>query len=153
MPFGSALIVSAQFTILSALRVRPYLLSMKMATRDEIINECKGSRFIKSRIPEHDALVAFVPRGQEEDTVIKAATELKGCSRLFPVEGGYRVLIPYEGQEYDHSRFTLEKKAWDHEHCKACTADIEPMTLCWVTAPGNPYVLLCNSCHDELMKQ
>lgn len=108
---------------------------------------------MRSRIPALDALSAFVPKGTEEDPIIKAATKRKGCSRWFPVEGGHKVLIPFDGQKYDPTRFAVEKKGWDHEHCEACGADIEPMTLCWVTEPGNPYVLLCSQCHDELMKQ
>lgn len=104
-------------------------------------------------MPALDALSAFVPQGKEEDPVVEAASELKGCSRWLPVDGGHKVLIPFEGQEYDHTRFEVEEGAWDHEHCKACSSDIEPMTLCWVTEPGTPYVLICNSCHDKLTKQ
>jgi hypothetical protein len=118
--------------------------------KQEIFKRFKAFRFMQSRIPALDALAAFVPHGQEKDSVVEAATKLKGCARWFPVDGGHKVLIPYEGQEYDQAQFAVEKQAWDHEHCKACGADIDPMTLCWVTEPGSPFVILCTSCHDEL---
>lgn len=120
--------------------------------KQEILERCKVFRFMQSRIPALDALAAFVPHGQEKESVIEAVTKLKGCSRWVPVGGGHKVLIPYEGQEYDHERFTVEKEAWDHEHCKACGANIKPMTLCWVTEPDYPFVILCASCHDELIQ-
>ena len=60
------------------------------------------------------------------------------------------MLILYEGGPYDADRFTIQKGAWDHEHCKRCGETIQSMTLCWVTA-GGPYVILCDSCHREII--
>jgi hypothetical protein len=118
--------------------------------KQEIFEHCKTYRFVESRIPALDALAAFVPHGQEKNSTIEAATVLKGCARWVPVDGGHKVLIPYEGQEYEQTRFAVEKKAWDHEHCEACGINIKSMTLCWVTEPENPFIILCNSCHDEM---
>ncbi len=62
------------------------------------------------------------------------------------VDGGHRVLILYEGGDYDTNRFSLLRGGWDHEHCTRCSCRIEPMTLCWVTEDG-PYIVLCEECH------
>lgn len=105
--------------------------------------------FMQSRIPAIDALSTFVPEGEESDPSVQRAIRAKGSSRWFPAEGGHKVLIPYEGEGFDHSRFTIEEKAWNHEHCKACGATLEPMTLCWVTESG-PYVVLCPLCHKQV---
>ena len=105
--------------------------------------------FMESRIPALDALSTFVPKGREDDPVVQDAISATGFSRWIPLDGGHKVLTPHEGQKFDEKRFKIEKGAWDHEHCKACCAHIEPMTLCWVTESG-PYVLLCALCHDKL---
>jgi hypothetical protein len=116
---------------------------------EDTLDPYRELSFMKSRIPALDALSTFVPEGQEEDPGVQAAIRAKGFARWFPVDGGHKVLIPHDGQEFDAERFQIEKGAWDHEHCKACGADIEPMTLCWVAEPG-PYVILCDPCHAKL---
>jgi hypothetical protein len=105
--------------------------------------------FAKSRIPKLDALSVFVPHGGESDPTISEQHARVGFSRWFPVEGGHRVLFPYEGGDFDASRFSIEHEAWDHETCKICRAHIPSMTLCWVTQDG-PYVILCSACQQEL---
>ena len=122
-----------------------------MKTEDRFA-KLKDLPFIQSRIPALDALGMFVAKGQEEAPEVRKFTGSKGSSRWFPVEGGHKVLIPHEGGEFDAKRFQVEKGAWDHEHCKFCNADIEPMTLCWVTKSG-PYVILCIECHKEMTKK
>ena len=117
------------------------------------MSEDNDSRFAaltyhRSRIPALDALTAFVSE-DVEDPIVEAMAERVGHSRWYPEEGGCRVLIFYEGGPYDADRFTLEKGAWDHEHCKRCGGSIEPMTLCWV-ASGSLYVILCESCHVQI---
>lgn len=110
------------------------------------LSELRGLSFMQSRIPALDALEVFVPVGAEQDFVLEEVRARTGSSRWFPVEGGHRVLILYEGGDYDHSRFSLAKGGWDHEHCDHCNVRIEPMTLCWVTQSGL-YVLICDACH------
>lgn len=109
----------------------------------------RGLSFIESRIPALDALATFVPKGEEDDPVLKQAMARTGCSRWYPVEGGHRVLILQERGKYDAERFKLEKGVWDHEHCKICNDRIDSMTLCWVTESG-PYVIICDACHEKL---
>jgi hypothetical protein len=102
-----------------------------------------------SRIPALDALSAFVG-GEDEDSIVQVAVDRAGFSRWYPENGGHKVLIPYEGGPYDPARFTIEKGAWDHEHCTRCGATIEPMTLCWVSV-GGAYVILCESCRQQVV--
>jgi hypothetical protein len=104
----------------------------------------------KSRIPKLDALEAFVPTGAEDDEAVEKATALSGLSRWYPVEGGHRVVVLYEGGEYDDARLSLVEGGWDHEHCERCGGTIEPMALCWATADG-PSILLCAACHSLVM--
>jgi hypothetical protein len=116
---------------------------------DEQLSELPKFLWMELRIAILDALAAFVPDGSKPDPVITEMSERIGCSRWFPVEGGQRVLMPYEGGEYDSSRFTLEPDAWDHEHCGACGERIPPMTLCHVTQPEHPSILLCTPCFEK----
>jgi hypothetical protein len=106
-------------------------------------------RFAPSRIPKLDAIGTFVPTGTETDAVIAEAHSRTGFARWFPVDGGHKVIFPFEGGAYDSSRFQLEPEAWDHETCKVCRRHIPAMTLCWVTESG-PYVILCDECHGKL---
>jgi len=106
-------------------------------------------RFAPSRIPKLDAISTFVPVGTETDQVLAEARALTGCP-LVSVEGGLKVIFPFEGGVYDSSRFQLEPEAWDHETCKVCRPHIAAMTLCWVTESG-PDVILCEECHGKLV--
>src|SRR3954470_9693666 len=116
---------------------------------DEEDSKFKQLTYHSSRIPALDALSAFVT-DEDEDPAVEAAAKHAGFSRWYPKNGGHKVLIPYEGGPYDSARFSIEKAAWDHEHCKRCRETIEPMTLCCVSADG-PYVILCESCHQQIV--
>lgn len=107
-------------------------------------------KFSPSRIPALDALSVFV-QGEEEDTVVNEMIDRVGFGRWYPVEGGHEVLILYEGGPFDVSRFTIKKGARDHEHCRGCSANITPMTLCWATESG-PHVILCETYHRQLFE-
>ena len=106
--------------------------------------QLRGLGFMPSRIPALDALEVFVPDGGTADPEVREVP-----SRWYPVEGGHRVLLLYEGGPYSTDRFTLVKGGWDHEHCSRCRAHIPPMTLCWVTERGE-YVLLDKKCYEEV---
>ena len=116
----------------------------------EDLEALRQLKFMRSRIPALDALEIFVPDGSSPDPEWLELQARSGQSRWYPVEGGHRVLIPYEGGPYDTHRFSLAKGAWNHEHCSRCGGTIEPMTLCWVTRPGGDYVLLDEKCYEEV---
>src|SRR5262249_35425295 len=98
---------------------------------DEDLEEIRRLKFMRGRIPALDALEIFVPDGATPDLEREELERKTGQSRWYPVEGGHRVLILYEGGPYNKQRFSLVKGGWDHEHCTRCGATIEPMTLCW----------------------
>ena len=104
---------------------------------------------MESRIPALDALSIFVAAGAEQEPLIAELQRRSGGSRWFPVQGGHRVLMRFDGGPYDPTRCTIAPGAWDHEHCDVCGERITAMTLCHVTVPGEPYVLLCSSCYAE----
>ena len=105
--------------------------------------------FMPSRIPAQDGLVGFVPSGHEREPWLEAATALTGQSRWYPVEGGHRVVILYEGGAFDAAHLSVERGVWEHEHCSWCLHKIATMTLCWVTKSG-AFIILCESCHEEV---
>ena len=113
------------------------------------LEELRGLPFMRSRIPAQDALEAFIPTGQKPDSDVQAVLDTGYPSRWYPIEGGYRLLVLYDGSPYNTARFTLRPGAWDHEHCSHCGASIAPMTLCWVTETGD-YVLLDEPCYQLL---
>jgi hypothetical protein len=121
---------------------------MGVSMSDDLEN-LRNLKFMPSRIPALDALEIFVPDGAPPDAELQELQSRTGQSRWYPLEGGHRVLILYEGGPFDEKRFTLAKGAWDHEHCSRCGATIEPMTLCWVTE-GGPLVLLDEQCHRAI---
>jgi len=123
------------------------VIGMQMSDEDDL--RFKQLAYHPSRIPALDALSAFVADDQEHPTV-QVVVDRVGFSRWYPEEGGHRVLIPYEGGPYDAEYFVIEKGAWDHEHCKRCGENIEPMTLCWVST-GDTHVILCESCHKHVV--
>jgi hypothetical protein len=116
---------------------------------DQELSKLPKYEWIESRIPARDALVTFVPDGESPDPVVEKILERAGGSRWFPVQGGHRVLILFEGGTFDSSRFTIESCAWDHEHCYACGERISAMELCHVTVPEQPYNLLCAVCFQQ----
>jgi hypothetical protein len=102
-----------------------------------------------SRIPLRDALTTFVPDAPAPEPIMEEMSRRCGESVWYIVEGGHRVLFLYDGGAFDTSRFTLEPKAWDHEHCAICSEHIPAMTVCHVTKPGQPYFSLCISCYER----
>jgi hypothetical protein len=115
-------------------------------------DDLRGMAFMQSRIPPLDGLTAFVPDDRPLDPAIQSAADAAGFSRWYPLEGGHRLVLLYEGGPYDATRFTVEPGAWDHEHCHLCYANIPSMTLCWVTR-HDPYVILCEKCYGEAFNQ
>jgi hypothetical protein len=116
---------------------------------DEELSKLPAYQWMLSRIPLRDALTAFVPDAAAPEPIMEEMSKRCGESVWYNVEGGHRVLFLYDGGPFDASRFTLEPKAWDHEHCAVCSAHIPAMTICHVTKPGQPYFSLCVSCYES----
>jgi hypothetical protein len=105
--------------------------------------------FMESRIPVLDALSTVVVNGAPMAPEVERELGQHGQQRWYPRDGCHRVLVPYDGGEYDHAHFTVEPRAWDHDTCDWCGAHIPAMTLCWVTRTGQ-YVTLCVVCKAKL---
>jgi hypothetical protein len=111
-------------------------------------SQLRGLRFMQSRIPVLDGLTTFVRDNEPLTGSVKETLEQR-FSRWYPQEGGHKVVLPYEGGEYDPEHFRLEEKVWDHEHCRVCGESIPAMTLCWVTQEG-PFIVLCTDCKEQM---
>ena len=106
-------------------------------------------KFVSSRTPSPDALEVFVPNGTTPDAELQQLESGTAQTRWYPVEGGHRVLILYDGGPYNTQRFSLARGAWDHEHCTRCGSPIEAMAECWVPE-SDEYIALDEECHAEL---
>src|SRR5437870_511801 len=115
-------------------------------TEDEM-NQLPSLEWMPSRIPKRAALVTFVPDGPTCPSSVESAMR-EQPARWYPQQGGHRVLILYEGGDYDSTTFRIEPEAWDHEDCNVCGEQIPPMTLCHVTKRGR-YIALCESCYHK----
>lgn len=113
---------------------------------DDELSTLRLLRYHSTRIPALDALEVFVPDGAPPDAELSEVRASTGSSRWYPVEGGHRVLVLYQGGAFNEERFTLRKGIWDHEHCKRCRDRILPLTLCWVSTDSS-YTILCAKCH------
>lgn len=110
------------------------------------LDKLPSLKWMPSRIPIRHALVAFVAEGAEPPPLPYASGE----SRWYPVPGGHRLAIPYDGQSLKDSPFHVEKGLWDHSTCDYCSKRIAAMTLCYVTERGT-YVGLCVDCYGTLV--
>ena len=116
---------------------------------DEELSKLPAYQWMPSRIPLRDALSTFVPDAPAPEPIIEQMSGLYGQSVWLEREGGHRVLFLYDGGDFDASRFTLESKIWDYDECAICGSKISAMTLCYVTKPSQPYILLCASCYER----
>jgi len=119
-------------------------------TEDEMIG-LPELAWMPSRIPKRKALVTFVPDGSDCPPAVEAAM-VGRPSRWYPVSGGHRMLILYEGGPFETMTFRLEPEAWDHEDCDGCGEQIPPMSLCHVTQRGQ-YIALCEPCYQKYVVQ
>jgi hypothetical protein len=117
---------------------------------DEELSKLLTYQWMPSRIPLRDALSTFVPNASEPEPVIAQMSSRCGESVWFEAEGGHRVLFLYDGGDFDATRFTLEEKVWDYNECVICGEKVPAMTLCHVTKPNQPYLLLCAKCYERI---
>jgi hypothetical protein len=131
--------------------VQSYTIKRRKANKERNCGDHKPNQATTDAgpIPAREGLSTFVPAGSENDPVIAEMQHRVGASRWFPVQGGHKVLMRFDRGPYDSSRFTIESASWDHEHCDSCNDCIPAMTLCYVTQPGERYVLLCAKCYER----
>ncbi len=77
-----------------------------------------------------------------------AATDLIVSSR--PVEGGYFVSEPYQGQPFDPKYARIVKSGWNHEHCYICGDRVVPGEEWWAALPPD-HAGLCLACCAEFI--
>ena len=124
-----------------------------MAVLDaELIARLPTLAWMKSRIPAIDALETIVRDDDPKKRDLWHVIEAFHRSRWSPISIGHRVLVPYEGQEYDPKVFEIAIGAWDHEHCDLCDLHIPAMTLLWVTRE-DPYVQLRERCFRQRVRK
>ena len=116
---------------------------------DEELSKLSAYKWMPSRIPLRDALTTFVPDAAAPELVIEEMSKRYGESVWFEAKGGHRVLFLYDGGDFDAGRFTLEPKVWDYDNCAICGEKIPAMTLCHVTEPDQPYIVLCVTCYER----
>jgi len=116
---------------------------------DDELQELRRHRYHQSRIPALDGLETFVADGAPPDPELAELRSRSGFTRWYPVPGGHRVVVLYEGGGFNADRFTFRKGVWDHEHCKRCTARIPSLTLCWVSRDES-YIILCEDCYQRV---
>jgi hypothetical protein len=117
--------------------------------RDATLRKLRSRKFRGFYYKPQDALVADAPVPGGPTPPVRARLDLQLDHRLYPVERGYVVKWPYGGEEYDPQHFRIEPGGWDHEHCEACNAKIEPEDELWRTE-GYSLSILCGQCYDRL---
>lgn len=97
-----------------------------------------------------DALVAFIPKGQDTPSEVKQTVDDAGAGRWYPSEGGWKIVCPYTGQGFNPDLFTVEEGGWRHEHCYICESMIGVGDRCWVAETQEEDYLICGNCHQKL---
>jgi hypothetical protein len=118
---------------------------------EEDTSQLSDYDWMQSRIPVLPALCAFTPddgAAGPEPIIEETLRRISSRARWYVVEGGLRLVMPYHGEPFDSSRFTIEPGGWDFDSCDVCQTYIAAMTLCWVTKNG-PYFILCVGCHER----
>jgi hypothetical protein len=115
-----------------------------------MLQNLQAEMFRETTFPGMDALVAFIPKGQDTPSEVKQTVDDAGSSRWFPHEGGWKVICPYFGQDFDPDLFTIEAGGWKHEHCDGCQSTISVGDSCWVAETQDESFIICGNCHSKL---
>lgn len=100
-------------------------------------------------MPVVDALVMFVPDGQQPNAELQDQLDQRGHSRWYPKDGGHDVKMPFQGSVPPSPSFTIEPGGWNHDHCDVCETTIDAGQLCWMTQEEQP-ALICDACYERL---
>lgn len=117
--------------------------------RDATLKRLHRMSFRGVYLKPHDALVAAAPVPGGPAPPVRARLDVPFPHRLFPVDSGFLVKWPYEGESYDPAHFRVEHGGWDHEHCDACGSTIGAGAECWFTE-GESTSILCGPCYDRV---
>ena len=119
-------------------------------THRDPLQGLRAEMFRHTSYPGMDALVAVIPKDKETPAEVKQVEDDAGEGRWFPFEGGWKVVCPYTGQDFDPDLFHIEKDAWDHVHCDGCHASIDTGVSCWVAEMEDGHFVVCDTCYDRL---
>jgi hypothetical protein len=107
------------------------------------------SDLVRDVFPVIDALVSFVPDGQDPPQQLQDQLDQRGHARWYPVEGGHRVKMPFQGADPPPGPFEIERGGWDHDHCDNCNANIHVGEEFWKTMDED-FAVFCTSCYGKL---
>jgi hypothetical protein len=107
--------------------------------------------FRQVRFTAMDAVVVFVPQGEEPPAVVKEAIDEVDAARWYPVSGGFNVKFPLP-DGIDRTIFSIEAGGWNHIHCELCNRDIRDSTSYWRSETAK-VACICEPCYAELQKQ
>ena len=107
------------------------------------------AEMIRTTFPGLDAMVAFVPKGQQPSADLERQLYICEQSRWLPKDGGHVVMMPYRGEELPSGEFEVKLGGWDYEECDGCNGRIMAGEECWVTT-GEIIHLMCDTCYQEL---
>lgn len=114
----------------------------------------QANMFRKTTCSKLDALVVFVPEGQDPPPDVQQVLDEIGPQRWYPEEGGHVVRCPYVVHTFDEKLFKVEKGGWDHEHCDACSGTIDVGQSCWVAEAHEGYgYLICDDCYQKMRRK
>ena len=123
---------------------------------DEELAKLRGVEWMSSRIPVMDALCTFHPGlmadGTDYNPELTADLRRWPEARWYPLDCGFRVLVPNVGPVHDPKTFSVEVGGWDHSTCDNCNVHIPAMTLCWVTR-RDPYFAFCEDCYEREIRR
>ena len=107
---------------------------------DDQFAEITDRDFVQKTFHAGDALVSLRSLDRNEVPESRAARWYQDGT----------VEVPYTGQEFDATKFTLGKSRWSHEHCCVCEFSIREGNTFWANPDGT---ILCDECHDHYVIQ
>lgn len=119
-------------------------------SQEDVLQNLRAEMFQETSFPGMDALVAFIPKGQDIPSEVKQIVDDAEAGRWFPHEGGWKVVCPYTGQDFNSDLFAVENGGWEHEHCDACQGTISVGDSCRVAQTPDECFVICGNCYSKL---
>jgi hypothetical protein len=119
--------------------------------RDATLRKLRLRKFSGFYYTPQDAIIAIAPVPGGPAPPVREKLDEPFPHRLYPIDSGFLVKWPYQGEDYDPRHFQIERGGWDHEHCEACNAVIRIDDECWYTE-GDSTSILCGTCYDRMSK-